>query len=164
MHAYYPPPPGGYPPGPAPPMPPPHMPNQFYTNGQHPSDPRYNNNNGTGTKGVNHSRTSSRNSNGQGSAGNGRRGPVAQRRAPWSYGPGPTVGGVPPGQLPPPENIGPRLGSRRTSNASQSATGSRTPGDEASSVTVSTSLPSALFLSSSTHPPPPSANPTPLVG
>lgn len=136
MPAYFPP-PGGYPAGPGQPMPPPpHMQGQqFYPDGHSPPDLRFNN--GNGPDSINHSRTSSRNSNGHSSAnGNGRRGPVPQRRSPWSYGPGPAMGGMmsAPSQIP--DAIGPRLGSRRTSNGSQS-TGNRTPGDEASSVTVS---------------------------
>lgn len=145
MPGYYPP-QTGYPaPAPGQPMPPPPIPGQqqqFYPDVQPTPDPRYN---GNGADSLNHSRTSSRNSNGHGSSnGNNRRGPVPQRRSPWSYAPSPVGGGMAAGPIQIPDSVGPRLGSRRTSSGSQGTGGNRTPGDEASSVTVSISSNIAL--------------------
>ncbi|KAF7793498.1 hypothetical protein EIP86_004610 [Pleurotus ostreatoroseus] len=140
-------------PHPAPPGPP------FYPEGQHP-DPRFNNGNGM----DNHSRTSSRNSNGHGqNNGNGRRGPAPQRRGAWSYGPGVSVGGMNASLPSAPDNTGPRLGNRRISNGSQS-TGNRTPGDEASSVTSSTSSSSRQTYTSTSSKHPLPARPDWAVG
>lgn len=128
--------PGYYPPQfqpPGHPMPtPPPMQGQYYSEYSHNAD-LPGGGRDFGRNGTDHSRASSRNSNGHGQMnGHGR----GARRQPWSYGPGI---GMNPGNG---DVVGPRLSSRRTSSGSQ-GTGYRTPGDEASSVAVS--LPFSAF-------------------
>jgi hypothetical protein len=117
------------PPGQIPPAPP-QVPGQYYP------EPAYGieypgNGSIPGRSSLEDSRTSSRNSNSHGLTNGDSKTAGPARRQPWGYGPGIGMGGSPGADF-----VGPRLNSRRTSSGSQSA-GYRTPGDEASSVTVS---------------------------
>ncbi|OSX64235.1 hypothetical protein POSPLADRAFT_1073817 [Postia placenta MAD-698-R-SB12] len=110
--------------------------------------------NGNGADSSNHSRASSRSSNGH------RRG-APRARGSWSYGPGAGNNGYSfnmNGHGAGGAEVGPRLSStfRRTSSGSGSA-GARTPGDEASSTASSTSSSSrqTYTSTSSKHPLPP---------
>lgn len=128
MPGYYPPPyavsPGQMPPAP------PQVQGQYYPEPPYSSE-YHGQGRDFGSDSIDHSRASSRNSNNHGPVnGHNRRGGGPAKRQPWSYGPGIGMGG------PPSDFVGPRLTNRRTSSGSQSA-GYRTPGDEASSVTVS---------------------------
>lgn len=126
MPGYYPP-PYGVPPGQMPPPAPPHMQGQYYPETAYGHEYQGNGRE-VGADSLDHSRASSRNSNSHGSVNGRRAGPTA-RRQPWSYGPGIGMGGPSNGDF-----VGPRLNNRRQSSSSA---GHRTPGDEASSVTVS---------------------------
>ncbi|KAI8996516.1 hypothetical protein BD414DRAFT_455322 [Trametes punicea] len=147
--------PPGTPMGPPPPMtghafPPGPMPEPLTPNVGHPP----------GHDAQNLNRTSSRNSNGHGSA-NGKRGGPRSRGS-WTYGPG--IGGGGPFGTPSMTNgmsvndaYGPRLSTnmRRTSAASSSSgsAGARTPADETSSTTSSSTTSSSsrrTFTSTST--------------
>ncbi|PSS34104.1 hypothetical protein PHLCEN_2v1856 [Hermanssonia centrifuga] len=161
MPGYYPSPGGFAPPGQQ--MPPPHMQGQYFPEGQHGAE-MHNNGNGNGIDNMHHSRTSSRNSNNPGPTnGNNRRGPIPPRRGPWSYGPGVGVNGAIAGSIPNNDTVGPRLTNRRTSSGSQSA-GNRTPGDETSSVTSSTSSSSRRTFTSTSSKHPLPARPDWAVG
>lgn len=84
----------------------------------------------------NHSRASSRNSNGHtGTNGVGRRN-APRTRPNWNYGGGVAIGGHTYNNVSGNDTVGPRLSNRRTSSGSGS-NGNKTPGDEASSTAVS---------------------------
>lgn len=126
MPGYYPP---AYavPPGQMPPPAPPHTQGQYYPETTYGHEYQGNGHE-VGADSLDRSRASSQNSSSHGSV-NGRRTGPSARRQPWSYGPGIGMGGPSNGDF-----VGPRLNNRRQSSGSA---GYRTPGDEASSVTVS---------------------------